>query len=231
MNYFIFNGKNSKDKGIIITEMPQISKPAKRVDKITVPGRNGVIYQEDNSYESIVIQIKCALIEENININQIKKWLDGEGRLILSTSPYVFYNANIINKIDYKSIANIIHEFPLELELQPFSYTIEEYTEEIINTTEHSFIIQEATAEMYPYIKVEVETPGQINLTINNETMVLNVEDYIELDCELMVAHRNYESKDDAVLGNFYKLYPGENIISVLGNYKKIGIKYRKAYL
>ena len=31
MNYFIFNGENSKDKGIIITKMPQISKAAKRI--------------------------------------------------------------------------------------------------------------------------------------------------------------------------------------------------------
>lgn len=37
MNYFIFNGKNSKDNGIIITKMPPISKAKRRVQKVTVP--------------------------------------------------------------------------------------------------------------------------------------------------------------------------------------------------
>lgn len=228
MNYFIFNGENSKDKGIIITKMPQISKAAKRIEKITIPGRNGVLHQDEGTYETIVIQIQCAIIEK-CNIHEIKKWLNGEGDLILSNSPDIFYKANIINQVDYTSIVDLIHEFPLELELQPFAYSIEKYKKIYTKGQTHIFNIPDATIDMLPYIKIE--SNEKINLTINNETMILNIDGYIELDCELLVAHKNYESADEKVKGNFFKLIPGLNKIDILGNYTRLEIVYRKAYL
>ena len=228
MNYFIFNGENSKDKGIIITKMPPISKPAKRIEKIIIPGKNGVLHQDDGTYETVVIQIQCAVVEK-CNIKEIVNWLNGSGELILSNDPDIFYKANIINQIDYTSIVNLIHEFPLELELQPFSHSIEKYKKIYTKGNDHIFNIPDATAIMLPYIKVVGS--GQINLTINNETMILNVNEYIELDCELLIAHKNYESADNAVSGNFFKLLPGLNEINILGNYTELEIIYRKAYL
>lgn len=228
MNYFIFNGENSKDKGIIITKMPPISKPAKRVEKIIIPGKNGVLHQDEGTYETVLIQIQCAVVEK-CNIKEIVSWLNGTGELILSNDPDIFYNAHIINQIDYTSIVNLIHEFPLELELQPFSHSIEKYKKVYSTGNDHIFNIPDATATMLPYIKVVGS--GQINLTINNETMILNVNEYIELDCELLIAHKNFESADNAVSGNFFKLLPGLNEINILGNYTKLEIIYRKAYL
>ena len=70
-----------------------------------------------------------------------------------------------------------------------------------------------------------------IDLTINNETMILNVEEYIELDCELLIAHKSYESADDKLKVIFFKLIPGLNRIDILGIYTKLEIIYRKAYL
>lgn len=228
MNYFIFNGENSKDKGIIITKMPPISKPAKRVEKIIIPGKNGVLHQDEGTYETVLIQIQCAVVEK-CNIKEIVSWLNGTGELILSNDPDIFYNAHIINQIDYTSIVNLIHEFPLELELQPFSHSIEKYKKVYSTGNDHIFNIPDATATMLPYIKVVGS--GQINLTINNETMILNVNEYIELDCELLIAHKNFESADNAVSGNFFKLLPGLNEINILGDYTKLEIIYRKAYL
>ena len=228
MNYFIFNGENSKDKGIIITKMPPISKPAKRVEKIIIPGKNGVLHQDEGTYETVLIQIQCAVVEK-CNIKEIVSWLNGTGELILSNDPDIFYNAHIINQIDYTSIVNLIHEFPLELELQPFSHSIEKYKKVYSTGNDHIFNIPDATATMLPYIKVVGS--GQINLTINNETMILNVNEYIELDCELLIAHKNFESADTAVSGNYFKLLPGLNEINILGNYTKLEIIYRKAYL
>lgn len=228
MNYFIFNGKKSTDKGIIITKMPPIPKPARRVDKITIPGRSGVLYQEDGSYETIVIQIQCAIIED-CNISEIASWLNGEGNLILSSNPDVFYKANIINQVDYTSIVNLIYEFPLEIELQPFCYSNENYKKIFTKNENHIFNIPNATAKMLPYIKVVAN--DKITLTINNRTMVLNVEDYIELDCELMIAHKNYENADNKVKGNFFELNPGLNKVNILGNYKQVEILYKQVFL
>lgn len=228
MNYFIFNGKKSTDYDIIIKKMPDIVKPSKRIEKIVIPGRNGELHQDDGTYDSYTIQIECALIEQR-NIYEIKEWLNGSGDLILSNDPSKFYKASIINKIDYTSIVNVIHEFPLELEIQPFSYSLEKYVKIIKDVTEYTLNIPDATAEMEPYIKVTADTT--ITLMINGESMILDVDEYIELDCSLLMAHKNYVSADDTVKGNFYKLKPGINTISILGEYSELKIVYRKAYL
>lgn len=228
MNYFIFNNQNSKDFDIIIEKMPVITKAAKRVDQITIPGRNGKLNQDEGTYDTSIIQIQCALLEHK-RLDEIKAWLNGFGNLILSNYKDRFFKASIINQIDYTDIANAIDEFPLEIELDPFSYSLEQYKKIYTEGSEHILNIPDATAEMEPMIKVFGN--GNITLMINNSSMLLNIDEYIELDCESLIAHKNYVPADDRVKGNFYKLYPGKNTINLLGNYTKLEILYRKAYL
>ena len=37
--YFIYNGIDSREMGVIITSMPPVIRAEKRVDTITIPGR------------------------------------------------------------------------------------------------------------------------------------------------------------------------------------------------
>lgn len=229
MNYFIFNGVSSKDKGIIITKMPPISKPERRVNKIIIPGKNGCLYEDEKVYETIVIQIECAIISEDYNIREIMKWLEGEGKLILSTSPYCYYNANIINKIDYTDIARQIHEFPLQIELQPIAHSVKQ--KEINLTEADDIYIMESTYNIKPYIKAVGN--GDITININNKTLILkNVDEYIELDSNTEEAYKGNLNKNNCVYSEeFLELTPGKNFISWIGNVSNIQIKYEEAYL
>lgn len=232
MNYFIFKGINSKDKDIIINKMPPIVKPERKINLIEVPGRNGTLHIDEEAYKTMVIQIECTLLKRE-TLRDIMAWLDGEGELILSNEPDKFYKATIINQIDYSGIVNILHTFPLQIELQPFLYSNEMFIRKYNNLAKFNFNIPDATAKMKPIIYLTGS--GKINFNINNEGIIINLDenDYIEINCDLQIAYKENQSANNKILGDLNKinLVPGMNIFDIIGNYEKIEIKYRKTYL
>lgn len=229
MSYFIFNGICSNDKGIIVTKMPPIPKPKKKINSISIPGKNGVLYQDEDAYEPIVIQIQCALIDEDVNLKDIRNWLNGEGELVLSNNPTCFYNANIINQIDYTNIANRIHEFPLEIELYPICYSIEEKEFNINQKCE--ITITESTYPIKPYIKIFGN--GNVTLTINNNSIIIkNINEYIELNCEDEEAYKGSENMNGNINCEEFPIFVlGKNSIEFIGDVTKIQFIYREAYI
>ena len=81
--YFIYNGINSKDMGVILKELPPIIKPKRRMEIIQVPGRNGTLHIDENCYEPISISLECTL-KSNIDARSITNWLTNFGTITFS---------------------------------------------------------------------------------------------------------------------------------------------------
>lgn len=225
--YFIYNGINSKDMGVILKGLPPITKPKKRMETIQVPGRNGTLHIDENCYEPITISLECTL-KKGMDPRKITEWLIDFGTITFSDELDKFYNATITNSIPLERVFRIYREFILQLELQPIALSIEEYSYNCNNNDENTLKI-DCTAEMYPYIKITGS--GEVQLTINNKICTLTIdEQYIELDCELQNAYKDTKSKNDKMNGEFPTLEPGENKIQIIGN-ATMQIKYRKAYI
>ena len=61
-NYIIFNGKNSNEiEGLIIQELPEITKPKLRTNNVVIDGRDGDIVEE-LGYASYTKQLSIGLI-------------------------------------------------------------------------------------------------------------------------------------------------------------------------
>lgn len=73
--FFIFNRINCKDKGILVNNLPPISKPERMYEEIEVPGRNGKLYIDNNCYNTFQYPITCTLMP-GANIREISKWLN-----------------------------------------------------------------------------------------------------------------------------------------------------------
>ena len=61
MAYFIYNGKDSRDMGVILESLPPITRPKRRMETLTIPGRNGTLCIDEGTYESNPISLKCTL--------------------------------------------------------------------------------------------------------------------------------------------------------------------------
>ena len=69
MSDFIFDGVSAESMGLRIERYPVIHKPRKRLDPVTVAGRNGNLHIYDGSYESIVIRYECWWKNANLNFS------------------------------------------------------------------------------------------------------------------------------------------------------------------
>ena len=100
MNYLIWNGKDSRDiKGLVVSELPPITKPQMRVEETVVNGVDGSIIEE-LGYEPYDRPVVIGLTQK-ANIDEIMRYFTGSGEAVFSNEPDKVYKATIISQIDY----------------------------------------------------------------------------------------------------------------------------------
>lgn len=231
MDSFIWKNVSSKDKNIYIKNALQpVPRAEKKVKKIELEGKNGCLFEDTETFKEIPYAIECNT-KRNTNINDLKEWLLGKGELILSNNPKVFYKGYIFNQLDITTMIKNFKSFQINFILQPFSYSLEKYIKKLEGIVESDLIITEANTNMLPLLNIYGNE--EINITINKESIVVNPEEYITIDCEMLEAYKDNENANNRVLGDIGKiiLKPGLNEIYIVGKYEKIEIEYRKAFL
>lgn len=123
-NYFIFKSIDSRNvQGLIVQELPPITKPSKRIETIEIEGRDGDIIKS-NGYKAYDKTIKMGL-SRDYNLDIIENWLDGAGDLIMSNEPDKIYKAEILNSIDFKRLVTF-KTADIKVHVQPFKYLLNE---------------------------------------------------------------------------------------------------------
>lgn len=222
MEGFIWNGIHSDEMGIIVEKLPTITRPEERVNKYIIPGRSGHLTIIDNAFESEVKSVEFHLIDTSPNV--IKQWLTGSGKVIFGNDEDRFYKARIVNKIDLEKMITILHKGIALFDCQPFGYFNE--GENYISIDKTTSIYNPGTYKSEPYIKIY--GTGDLTIRINDNSIQLKeVEDYIELDTEIMECFKGTEPLNNKMVGEFPYFISGENKITWDGNVSKIEIKGR----
>ena len=113
--------------GLIISELPPISKPPLRVKETTIDGRDGSIIEE-LGYEPYNKPVTIGL-RGNFDINKVIKYFTGNGEIIFSNEPDKVYTANVISQIDYNRLLRF-RTAVVEFRVQPYKYKhLEAYKE------------------------------------------------------------------------------------------------------
>jgi phage-related protein len=225
-SYFIWNDENSLDNGIIVNELPAITRAEERVEKIHVSGRSGYLIETDGSYEGTVKPCECTLDEGNIDYINI--WLRGYGKVVFSNEPEKVYTAYIINQIPFNKVIPTLHKFVVVFDCQPFKEIVDQET---ITITQPTTLYNQGTKESEP--KLKIYGTGNVSITINNQTFYINnLVDYIIVDSEMMDCYRDSQSFNNLMIGDFptFKVEEG-NSISYSGNIEKIEINPRWCFL
>ena len=229
MNSISWNGDTFYSKGIIIENIPTITKPNKRMTQYTIPGRNGVLNVDEGTYDTISLALNCHFQDGNANILSLNQWLDGFGQLSLDGIKY--YEGVINNNIPYEQITNF-KKFQVNFLLNPIQKKIIPTTN-VIDISEATNTIEVGgTTNTYPTITIEGE--GQLIVRINEITFTLDNADgeYI-LDSEAKEIIHNNQSAMSIMSGDFPYLVPGDNeiFISGTGTYTSMSITYNESYL
>lgn len=219
--------------GLVICELPPITKPKMRVLETTIDGVDGSII-EDLGYESYDKTIKIGL-SKNYDINEIIEYFSGEGNLILSNEKmgngkFPYYKAKIIEQIDYERLLRF-KTANVKFRVQPYKYLFNEKTQTI---TENGSKVNNQGLEVSKP-KMTIFGSGTIQLSVNNllvfEYTFPEDETSVVIDSENQDAYLGNVLKNRNMTGEFPILNPGENTISWDGNITKIEVDANSRWL
>lgn len=124
MNYLIWKGIDSRwIEGLIISELPPITKPQMRARETVVDGVDGSIIEE-LGYEPYNRPVTIGLTR-NANIDKVIEFFSGKGEAVFSNEPDKFYKASIIGQIDYARLVRF-RTATVVFRVQPFKHKYRE---------------------------------------------------------------------------------------------------------
>lgn len=232
MEKIIWKGIDSNTiPGLIICELPPITKPKMKTSIIKIDGKDGDIVEE-LGYESYTKNISIGLAR-NYKIDEVIKYFTGTGTLELSNEPNKIYNCKIIDKIDYEKLLRFKKAI-VKFHTQPFKYLKNETIVEQTITTQTSINVENIGLEISKPI-ITVEGTGTIEISINNKTIFKYTfpdnETKVVIDSIEEEAYLEGVYKNRNMFGEFPKLQVGENIINWTGTITKIKIEPKSRWL
>lgn len=225
----LWNNIDLRTKGIIVENIPTITKGKKRIETYEVEGKNGLLMVDKGTYDSFIVSLSCHFNEIH-DIDEIKSFLDGYGKLTIDGEKE--YEAIINNQIDFEEVDRSgFRKFPLQFLCNPIAHDIESTLVEITESPT-TFTINQ-TANTYPIITM-VGT-GDVVIYFNNKAFNLysldNTKTYT-LDCNAKeITDQLGNNCSNQMRYDFPYLKPGENTIAYTGTITNFEIEYKKAYL
>ena len=233
MDSFTFKNTSSTSfEGLCVTSLPPITKPSMRTEEIKIDGRDGSIFRDlgYSTYKKTIDLVKIG----DVDIEDLKSWLDGEGKLILSNESDKYYNAKVIDDIDYSRLI-LYDKDKITFLVQPYKYSTTE-TVETFNITNEEEITITNNGNCNSKPQITIYGSGTINLSLNGvQLFVINLgeEEFVTIDIEKMETHKNGILKNRLITGNYdnFVLLPGDNTISFTGTVTKIEIENYSRWL
>ena len=121
MNYISLNGyKSTLIKGLLISELPPITKPLQRNKVEEIDGRDGdIITKLGYAAYDKKMTIGCY---GDFNIDDIIQYFDSEGEVIFSNEPDKYYRYKILQAIDFERLLRF-KTANVTFHVQPFKYS------------------------------------------------------------------------------------------------------------
>lgn len=230
LHWFNFKGIYSLDKNIIIKQKNTYDGAIRDIEYKSVPGRSGSLIIDNGTYKNINIKYDFTILNKELNLSEtsrdIKNWLLSEsGYFKLADSydhSYFRMASCAANGIKINEELPRIGDSSIDFNCKPFRYSY--LGQNNITITESTKIYNPEVYNSLPYIKITGS--GNITLSINNKSYVFeNIEEYIELDSELMIAYKGIEPQNKKMTSIYFPtLEPGENNISWVGNAASLDI-------
>ena len=148
-NYITLNGKNSNEiNGLLIQELPPISKPQIRTEVEEIDGRDGDIVTK-LGFAAYDKEFTVGLYKD-FDINAIIAYFNSEGTVVFSNEPDKYYNYQIIDQIDFERLVRY-RTATVRMHCQPFKYSNTESARTLGNkgtaSDEGSYITLDNTPE------------------------------------------------------------------------------------
>lgn len=121
-NYIILNGVSSQTiSGLLIQNLPPISKPKIRTEVEEIDGRDGDIVTT-LGYGAYDKEIEIGLYGD-FDIDEIIAYFNSQGTVIFSNEDDKYYNYQIVEQIDFERLVRY-KTATVKMHIQPFKYSV-----------------------------------------------------------------------------------------------------------
>ena len=234
-NYIILNGKSSSElKGLLIQNLPPISKPRIRTTIEEIDGRDGDIITK-LGYSAYDKEFDIGLYDD-FDMNDIIPYFNTEGKVIFSNEEDKYYKYQILEQIDYERLIRF-KTARIKMHVQPFKYSSVEGVRTFNITNEEEITIKN-NGNYFSKPIITLTGEGTINLDINGYQVL--VIDFGEAT-EITIDTANMEAYDPTtndlmnrqITGDYndLNLKVGTNTISWSGTITKIEIENYSRWL
>ena len=214
-NYVIQNGKDSRYiKGLLIQELPPITKPLMRTSIEQIDGRDGDVITR-LGYSAYDKKMKIGLFGD-YDIDDIIPFFNSSGTVTFSNEPEKYYVYDILDAIDYERLVRF-RTAEITYHVQPFKYSNIEKLKVFSNPTSDIIIRNNGNYVSKPII--HIKGTGTINLSLNGVQLFridLSTTNSITIDTERLEAYNDDVLMNRYVVGDYDKfvLKVGANSVS-----------------
>ena len=228
-NSLILNGISSTTiQGLLIQNLPPISKPKIRAEAEEIDGRDGDIITT-LGYGAYDKEFQIGLYDD-FDIDQIIAYFNSSGTVTFSNEPDKYYNYQILEQIDFERLLRF-RTATVKMHIQPFKYSLADNSITTNITTQTQITIRNS-GNIYSKPTINIQGSGTINLYLNGVQLFvidLSTENAITIDVANMNAYNPTTNAylNRLVTGNYnnFILNIGKNIISWTGSITQINIK------
>lgn len=235
--YIIINGHSSMEvNGLMITELPPITKPQMRVTAEEIDGRDGDIVTE-LGFSAYDKPISIGLYNE-FDIDEVIDFLNQSGKITFSNEPDKYYHFAQYKNIDFDKLIRF-KTAKVSFHVQPFKYSLNE-NEKVFDFSSSASSGELSIRNNGNYIarpQITLTGSGTVNLSINGaQVMVIDMSQnpVIILDATEMNAYAPDTSlMNRKVTGNYDNLVlkTGKNTISFTGSVTQIAVNNYSRWL
>ena len=124
--HITFRGHTNEEFGLDLKSFQVPSKSAERYELKEIPGRLSPLPHRIGQYKSYPLRATFVL-RDSADLRAAYEWLSGEGELICSDTPDLYYRALACEVISTKreGAANTIRELAFEFVVLPFAYAVD----------------------------------------------------------------------------------------------------------
>lgn len=228
MNSIIWKGvASSTIGGLLISELPPITKPQMRIRETLIDGRDGS-FIEELGYAPYDRQVSVGL-HGNFDIDKVIKYFTGEGDIVFSNEPDKVYKARIVSQIDYQRLMRY-RQATISFRCQPYKY---KYNESASTFTSAFDIVNAGIESSKP--KMTITGSGTIEISVNGNGVFSYTfpdgETQVVIDSELEDAYLGDSLKNRNMNGEFPILQSGTNSIAWTGTVESIQIEPRSRWI
>jgi len=231
MSHIIWKDIDSRTiKGLIISELPPITKPKMRVQETKIDGVDGSIIEE-LGYESYDKSMKIGL-SYNYDIDEIVKYFSGESNIVFSNEPDKYYKVRILDQIDYERLLRF-KEAIVKFRVQPFKYLYQEHKLVFDNLEDSIIVVNKGLENSKPIITIT--GTGTIEFRLEDMSIFKYTfpegEDTVIIDSEKQDAYLGSELRNRNMIGEFPVFKSGKNKISFDGTITKLEVEPKSRWI